>query len=71
MDFWWEAWPEHNWNEDGDAPDWAIESMYEAFALAWEQGIDNPDQFFDVLHELGYEVYAEDWDTWREWYDAL
>jgi hypothetical protein len=45
--------------------------MWETFAVAWEQGVRDPQTFFDMLQTLGYEVYTTDWDEWRDWYNEI
>jgi hypothetical protein len=67
VDFWWENWPRHGY----DPTDRQREAMWETFAVAWEQGVRDPQTFFDMLQTLGYEVYTTDWDEWRDWYNEI
>jgi hypothetical protein len=45
--------------------------MQETFAQAWEQGVQNPDLFFNMLQTLGYDIHTADWDEWRDWYNNI
>lgn len=75
--FWWDEWPEHTYNDFGEpyhrgwSHERVREQMHETFTLAFEQGITDPATFFDRLQELGFEIYSEDWDEWRDWYNAI
>lgn len=72
MDFWWELWPEHNDVDDlDDLSQDEIDRMWDAFTTSWDEGVRDPDTFFDALRALGYTIHDYDWDEWRDWYDAL
>lgn len=67
MDFWWENWPKHGY----EPTERQRTKMFDTFEIAWEQGVRDPTTFFDMLDELGYDVYSSDWDEWRDWYNAV
>jgi hypothetical protein len=67
VDFWWQSWPKHGY----EPTDRQRDRMQETFAQAWEQGVQNPDLFFNMLQTLGYDIHTADWDEWRDWYNNI